>query len=74
MLKIGCPENCKCKTGGSGDGGKAVNDQGYCIYHCSDKRYCGDGSAYLTGTDCRGCGGKQLLLRYQLFCHKYFKL
>ena len=53
-----CDENCKCQTGGSYDGGVAVNKDGYCEFHCSSSGYCGDSNSYKTlgSRDCTACG------------------
>ena len=51
----GCPNTCKCEAGATWDGGKELNNQGYCEYHCSKWGYCGNGTKYSDGTDCTGC-------------------
>ena len=63
---LDCPEACKCKTGGANDGGKEVNDQGYCEHHCSKWGHCGNSVHYLDNlaTNCTGCKilGKMLIM------------
>ena len=51
-----CPVRCKtCGSGGSPDGGLPNNSNGICEDFCSIYGACGNGDAYRTGDDCRGC-------------------
>merc|ERR1719334_2549738 len=51
-----CPVSCKtCGSGGSSDGGLPTNSNGVCEHFCSIYGACGNGDAYRTGDDCRGC-------------------
>ena len=53
-----CPERCStCKDGATWDGGKVVNNNGYCEHYCSKWGYCGDGEKYKIDPSaiCYGC-------------------
>jgi len=51
-----CPVRCNiCPSGSSSDGGLPTNSNGICEHFCSVWGACGNGAAYNTGDDCRGC-------------------
>ena len=62
-LESSCPEECRCTSGGADDGGKDVNDAGYCNHFCSKWGYCGEGVEYEKGDsiDCTGCSSGNCL-------------
>ena len=48
---------CKCTSSAMWDGGKEVDEHGYCNYYCNEWQFCGDGENYQKGNfiDCTGC-------------------
>ena len=68
ISKLECGPHCKCKPGSVIDGGKEVNEHGYCEFYCSTYGHCGDGTQFKTGTDCTACkmSGKKLVVWWQL--------
>ena len=68
---VPCPEACRCDVGNPLDGGRLLNNKGYCEHYCSipfrndinqigqptfGTRHCGDGKEYQKG-DFIDCSG-----------------